>query len=117
LFFQLFDINSKKIIGWCGYHTWYIKHLRGEIGYELYDVSFKRQGYMSEALEVIIDYGFNTMHLNQIEAFVAVDNVASLKTLHKFQFVQEGHLREHYSHEDKPEDSLVFYLLKRDFVI
>ena len=35
LLFQLIEKQSRKVIGWCGYHTWYINHNRAEIGYML----------------------------------------------------------------------------------
>ena len=70
---------------------------------------------MSEAMEAILAYGFNDMNLNRIEAFVGKNNVASLRTLKKFNFEEEGVLREHYINKSDPEDSLVFSLLKSEY--
>lgn len=115
LYFHLIDKQSKKVIGWCGYHTWYVDHDRAEIGYGLFDDTLKMQGFMTEAMEVILNYGFTTMKLNRIEAFIGADNIASLKTLEKFKFVKEGNLRQHYRAKTHPEDSLVYALLKSDY--
>jgi ribosomal-protein-alanine N-acetyltransferase len=71
LYFQLIDKESEKIIGWCGYHTWYLDHARAEIGYGITDVKFRQKGLMSEALVAIIPYGFNELKLNRIEAMAA----------------------------------------------
>ena len=113
--FQLIDKTSEQIIGWCGYHTWYTEHNRAEIGYGLFDDSFKQKGLMSEALPPIIEFGFITMKLHRIEALAAAYNVPSLKLLAKMNFKKEGVLREHYFVNDRMEDSVIFSLLKNDF--
>lgn len=113
--FQLIDKSSEKIIGWCGYHTWYVDHNRAEIGYGLFDDAFKQKGFMSEALLPIIEYGFVTMKLHRIEAFAASYNIPSLKLLGKMNFKKEGVLREHYFVNDRMEDSVVYSLLKNEF--
>lgn len=112
--FQLIDKSSDKIIGWCGFHTWYTEHSRAEVGYHISVESFKRKGLMSEALPTIIDYGFTNLNLHRIEAFVATYNIPSLKLLTKMNFKKEGVLREHYFVNNRMEDSVVFSLLKNE---
>lgn len=113
--FQLLRHESKKVIGWCGFHTWYLEHKRAEIGYGLFDEDAKRKGLMTEALYPIVEYGFKKMNLNRIEAFIGPENKASIKLVHNLNFVKEGQLREHYAHDGRIEDSIVFSLLKREF--
>lgn len=115
LYFQLLDKETQLIIGWCGYYTWYLDHDRAELGYWLYLDEVKQKGLMTEALHVIINFGFHEMKLNRIEAFVSENNVPSLKLLKRYKFKQEGILREHYIAKVKAEDSLVFALLKKDY--
>ncbi len=116
LYFQLLDKSNQNIIGWCGYHTWYIDHDRAELGYVMYSDDVKGKGLMSEALSTIIEYGFNTMNLNRIEAFVGKDNAPSLRLMEKMKFSQEGLLRQHYVNKGVAEDSLVFALLRSEYV-
>lgn len=115
LFFHILEKTTEKMIGWCGFHTWYFEHDRAEIGYILYADGFKGNGLMSEAIIPIIKYGFEEMNLNRIEAFVGPENVPSLKLMHKMNFVQEGYLRQHYKKNGVIEDSVVFSLLKEDY--
>lgn len=115
LYFQLIDKKSKTVIGWCGYHTWYLDHFRAELGYGITDLNFREKGLMREAMKVVVDYGFNEMKLNRIEAFVADYNFASLKTIQRLNFKQEGRLIQHYLSEGKLEDSLVYALLKEGY--
>ncbi len=114
LYFQLLEKESRDILGWCGYHTWYLDHDRAEIGYGLFEEKFKRKGYMSEAILPIVNYGFEKMKLNRIEAFISPSNTASLKLVNKLNFIKEGHLRQHYYHNNRMEDSVIYALLKSE---
>jgi ribosomal-protein-alanine N-acetyltransferase len=113
--FLLIDKESGKIIGRCGLHNWNEEHKRAEIGYSMDEESFKRKGFMSEAVEVIIEYGFKVLKLNRIEALVADYNVPSLKIIEKNNFNREGLLKQHYRVEDKYIDSILFAILVEDY--
>lgn len=56
-----------------------------EIGYELL-TNFQKQGIMTEALERVIEYAFNTIKVKKIEASLHRDNQRSIKLLDKFSF-------------------------------
>ena len=113
--FQLIEKNSGRVIGDCGFHTWHFPHFRAEIGYGLKEEQDKRQGYMTEALLAIVDYGFEAMKLNRIEAFVSPDNEPSKRLLQGLGFMEEGKLREHYYKDGCLHDSLIFGLLKKEY--
>lgn len=116
LLFLLTDKTSGTIIGRCGLHNWNMDHRRAEIGYSMEDESYKKLGLMSEALEAVIDYGFNHLNLNRIEALVASYNVPSLRLLEKNGFVWEGVLRNHYLVDEVFEDSILFSKLHEEYV-
>jgi ribosomal-protein-alanine N-acetyltransferase len=113
--FKLVLKETNEVIGSCGFHNWYSIHSRAELGYALTKEEFKQKGYMSEAVKTIINYGFNTMNLNRIEAFVGPTNIASLSIVNKLGFIQEGHLKQHYFKDGIIEDSIIFSLLKTDY--
>lgn len=115
LYFHLIDKKTSSVIGWCGYHTWYQDHFRAEIGYGLTNEADRAKGIMTEAIKPIIQYGFETMKLNRIEAFLSPENIPSLKLVEKFGFTKEGHLREHFNVGNKLEDSAVYSLLKSEY--
>ena len=74
-----------------------------EIGYELL-TNFQGQGIMKEAVEKVIDYAFNTIKVQEIEAFLHRDNQRSIKLLEKCSFRN--------SHEpDKTNPDLICYHL------
>lgn len=113
--FQMLLKENGQLIGACGYHTWYLRHRRAEIGYALTDETQKRKGLMKEALQPILHYGFASMQLNRIEAMVGPDNAASRKLVQYFGFTEEGRLRAHYIKDGDIQDSIVYGLLRNEF--
>ncbi len=116
MLFLMTDKASGKIIGRGGLHNWNADHKRAEIGYVMEDESFRRKGLMSEAVSAFIDYGFNLMKLNRIEALVSTGNVASLRIMEKFNFKKEGELRQHMLVSGNYEDSAIFSQLRSEYV-
>lgn len=114
--FLLIDKTSEKIIGRCGIHNWNIEHSRAEVGYVMEDETYKRKGLMSEALAAVIEYGFNKLNLQRMEALVGTTNVPSLRLMQKYNFTKEGLLREHYFINDKFENSVLFSKLRSEFL-
>jgi ribosomal-protein-alanine N-acetyltransferase len=114
--FLMTDKESGTIIGRCGLHNWNKEHKRAEIGYAMTNENYKRKGFMTEATEAVIEYGFNKMNLHRIEALVGPANVPSLRIMEKFKFVKEAVLREHHFTAGKFEDSFMFSKLHHEFV-
>ena len=51
-----------------------------EVGYDL-DLKFHKKGIMNEALGAVLNFGFNTVKLEKIEAFTQSNNQASIALL------------------------------------
>ena len=66
------------------------QHSRAGIGVLIAEDADKRMGYASEALELLTEYCFKTLDLNQIYCNVAKDNEASIKLFMKFNFEITG---------------------------
>ncbi|WP_246188218.1 GNAT family N-acetyltransferase [Paenibacillus tengchongensis] len=82
------------VIGSCGYNFWQLPGAyRGELGCELAP-SCWGQGYMHEALRLVMDFGFGTMGLNRIEALCHPDNLRAEQLFGSLGFRQEGVLRQ-----------------------
>ena len=80
-----------------------------EIGYTI-NPSKRRCGYAMEAVETILEYLLNVLHLDMVIAGVVEENVPSLKMLEKLGFMSEG--RKHkalYHCMQGPIDLLYFY--------
>ena len=62
-----------------------------------------------------IESGFNNMALNRINAFVALENINSIKLLEKLGFKNKGIYRDKHLFRGKYYDHYSFSLLKRDW--
>lgn len=116
--FKLFlmeEKTSNTIIGRCGLHNWNEQHKRAEIGYTMEIEAYKQRGFMTEAVAAVIEYGFSALNLHRIEALVGAFNVPSLSIMKRFNFVQEGVLRQHWLVGENFEDSLVFSRLYEEY--
>lgn len=111
-YFLLIDKENNIPIGECGFHSWNKTHNRSEVFYYMKNDDYKRKGLMTEALKVVLDFGFTQLKLHRIEALIAADNVPSLQLLLRYGFSKEGTMREDYLVDGIQEDSDCYSLLK-----
>jgi len=105
--------GENVVIGNCGF-SWDIPNYVARLAYVLAR-AYWRQGIMTEALQALLRFGFDTKNLNRIEAEVAVDNIASARTLEKLGFQEEGILRERLYVNERFYDEKIFSLIKKDY--
>jgi ribosomal-protein-alanine N-acetyltransferase len=106
--------EEDKLIGMIGFYRMKPENYRAEVGYIL-SAEFHGQGIITEALERIIQFGFEEMKLNSIEAVIDPENFGSEKVLLKNNFIKEGHFKEHTFFEGKFLDSVFYSLLKKNY--
>jgi [ribosomal protein S5]-alanine N-acetyltransferase len=76
-----------------------------ELGYDLHP-SFQKQGVMAEAIENVVGFGFETLLLEEIEAYTQNNNLPSITLLKKQKFIcVEG--------KDDPDNKLNLVFSKR----
>lgn len=105
------------VIGTCGFYNWSRQGLyahSANIGYGMARV-YWRHGYTTEALQALIAFGFETMHLNRIQADVMTDNLPSNRLLEKLGFCTEGVMRERGFWKGAFHDLQHFALLRREW--
>ncbi|MBM3437049.1 MAG: GNAT family N-acetyltransferase [Bacteroidetes bacterium] len=73
--------------------------------------SQQMQGFASEALDLMIKYCFNTLHLHQIYCNIESDNTSSLNLFRKFGFQVVGTKRDWLSQKDMGKDELLLQLI------
>lgn len=112
---DILDKNSKKVIGNCGFHNHDARHLRAEVGYWL-NAKYRRKGIMKEAIRRVLKFAFEEMNLNRVQACISPDNISSQKVVEHLHFTKEGLMREHYHDGEKIHDSLIYSILKKEFI-
>lgn len=108
--------EDSKLIGLVALHHIENENFKTSIGYIL-NKKYWNQKIMSEVLNVIIDYIFNELKLNRIEADIHPENVASIKLCEKFGFKREGLLEESIFNREKSkfEDRLIYGIIKKNY--
>lgn len=106
--------EDSRLIGHCVLFRLSDPCRRAEIGYGLAEWAWGH-GFMTEALRALVQYGFEHLSLNRIEADTDPRNAASVKTLERLGFVREGHLRERWIVNGEVSDSAMYGLLHKDW--
>lgn len=105
----------EKVIGTCGFVAISVPDERAEIGYAM-SRDYWGKGYMSEAVRAVLQYGFETMKLNRIEAKVDLENNASSHLLEKMGMKYEGILRQYVFCKGEHLDLRMYSLLRSEWV-
>ena len=84
-----------------------------ELGFCL-NKCYRNLGYMTEAVEVMLDYGFNELSLDLIMVCHHEKNIASQKVIRKFPFKYEGTLRMYRKLCDGTIVDGVMYSMKKE---
>ncbi|KGL63041.1 GNAT family N-acetyltransferase [Polaribacter sp. Hel1_85] len=83
--FWLIEFKN-EVIGSIVLHKISLENNYSEIGYKL-KPNYHQKGFMSEAIQEIINFGFTNLQLKTIEAFTHKNNIASIALLEKHNFV------------------------------
>ncbi len=108
--------GENTVLGTGGYVGWNKSSFCGEISYDLARMYWNR-GIMTEAVRAIVQFGFEYMNLNRIQAIVVSENIASLHLLEKLGFQEEGILRELEFWRGAFRNVRIISLLKRDYKV
>ena len=85
-----------------------------ELSYQLYDESDGGRGYVTEAVQLFVDYLFDTKPRHRIHLVILPDNAASRRIAEKCGFTLEGTLREPFFHRGRNVDIVMYSILRTD---
>ncbi len=104
--------GNPKMIGIIGHYRIRWEHFRSEIGYMLLP-EHQGKGIITEAIQLLVDYGFNEMKMHSLEAIIDPENTASARVLEKNNFVKEAHFKENEFYDGKFLDAVVYSILNK----
>ena len=107
--------EGDELLGTCTLFDHQRQSRRAEIGYALARRAWG-QGLMHEALVALLEHGFERWDLNRVEADIDPRNRASARTLERLGFRAEGLLRERWIVAGEVSDSVLYGLLRRDWI-
>lgn len=111
--FALIRKADNLFLGACGIGS-DTSHKRAEIGYWL-GKPFWGQGYMSEAARRVIQFGFEELDLNRIQATYFTYNLASRRVMEKAGMTYEGTLRNYVMKWGEFMDMGMCSILRADY--
>lgn len=113
--FGIFESSSDKLIGHISmYSIKRLPFLSALVGYSVDEAHIGR-GIATEAVELVVAFGFEKLQLHRIEAYVSPRNTGSVRVLEKARFDNEGLLREFLFINGIWEDHFHFAVLEKDF--
>lgn len=80
--------DDKKIVGTICIWNIILDKRKAEIGYELLP-AFQGKGIMREVLGPVIDFGFESLRMASLDAFLHTNNVKSISVLENFGFKRD----------------------------
>lgn len=107
-------LENRQLVGSLSFKSIEKKHGRAEIGYWI-GVSHWGQGYATEAVQCIVDFGFSQLNLNRIYAQHFHTNPGSRKVLVNAGFSKEGVLRQHVVRFGEVKDCICYSILKNEW--
>jgi RimJ/RimL family protein N-acetyltransferase len=112
----VFVIEKKETsipIGLFGLNLGKEKYKNAEVWYLIHP-TFWRQGFATEALSAILDFGFDQLILHRIEAGCAIENIGSIKVLEKVGMKREGRKRQILPLKTGWSDNFIYAILSTD---
>ena len=113
--FLIFKTDDKTLLG--GINVGNVRRgvsQSASLGYWIGE-KYSRNGYMKEALKLLIPSLFVDLRLNRIEAATLEENIASKNLLKKIGFKKEGVLRKYLKINGTWRDHILYGLLEDDF--
>jgi ribosomal-protein-alanine N-acetyltransferase len=106
--------SDARFIGWCSLARWNPDHRSASMGYCFDDAAWGH-GYATEAARALLQWAFDTLDLNRVQAETDTRNAASARVLEKLGFVREGTLREDCVVNGEVSDSWLYGLIRREW--
>ena len=113
--YSIIDNNSNELIGTCGFIE--MDHLNqiAEIGIFIGNKNYWNKGYGTEALILLLDYGFKALNLHNVMLKVYSFNERAIKSYEKIGFKPFGKRREALKRGNEMHDIIHMDLLYKEF--
>jgi RimJ/RimL family protein N-acetyltransferase len=113
--FKVELITDKSFIGLVALNCGNPKFKMAEIWFKFHP-DFWNNGYATESLNKMLEFGFNELNLHRIEAGCAIDNIGSIRTLEKGGMTREGRKRKVLPLKKGWSDNFEYAILASDVV-
>ena len=92
--YSIIDMDTNELLGNCGFPHMDNINQTGEVGIFIGNKKYWNKGYGTEALTLLIDFGFKVLNLHTISLRVVSFNPRAIKVYEKIGFKIVGRIRE-----------------------
>ncbi|TFF92838.1 MAG: N-acetyltransferase [Promethearchaeota archaeon] len=114
--FEIYHKRDKKPIGDCGFNKIEWVDRRGDIGLGIGEPKYWNQGIASEAVSLLLKYGFKELNLNKITANVFSPNIGSWKCAERVGMKREAKLSKHAYIDGEYVDDYIYSIFKNEWL-
>ena len=107
--------SGDKLIGSAGLHQIHPVNRSAMLGIAIGDKQYHGKGFGTEAVRLVVRYGFEELNLNRIALHVFAHNFRAIGCCQKAGFVHEGCQRQALYRGGRYVDEYVFAILKKDW--
>ena len=108
-------LENDELLGNIGFNSLDIINRNGALGVLIGNPRHQRKGYGTEALKLILDYGFSFLNLRNISLSVFEYNEPAYNLYKKVGFKEAGRLRKAVEIMGKTYDVIIMDMLKEEF--
>ena len=113
--FAIIDLQTDEIIGNVGLHDINNINRTATLGIFIGNKDYRSKGYGTEAIKLILDFGFNYLNLNNIDLALMEFNKRALKCYEKCGFKEIGRRRKCKFINGRYYDSILMDILSEEF--
>lgn len=112
---QVKDGRGWKLVGNCGYFNIEERIRSAELGILIGEKSEWNKGYGTEAMQLLLRFGFETLNFNRIWLRVYESNPRAVRAYEKAGFVHEGRYRQGQFAQGEYQDVLLMSVLRDEW--
>lgn len=108
LIWAIADISTNKILGTISIWNISTEEAKAELGFGLFTGNLGK-GIMSEALQKVVEYGFQIMGLKTVEAYTNTANLSSRILLERNNFTKSASFLETETSDGVPREMVIYH--------
>jgi RimJ/RimL family protein N-acetyltransferase len=114
-FYSIVDLETDELIGNCGFADIDLANRNAEVGIFIGNKEFWNKGYGTEALSLLLDYGFRALNLHNVMVNANENNKGAIRCYEKIGFKRIGIRREALQRNLEIINDVFMDLLTDDF--
>ncbi len=113
--FIIVDKENDRAVGTCGLYLIQWVARRAQFNILIGEPEAWNSGFGTEALNLLVAYGFDRLNLESIQLGVNADNKGAVRSYEKAGFVHEGRRRKFLFRNGRYYDSLMMSILREEY--